>query len=182
MAMAAISTMVLEPSTNSTSMRGFMFRRLASSMYSVGRRVDVERIVLALAGGNDGVAEAGDEIDEFHGGGGLIACTQRIDDAKALGLSLQIGADGDVGLDVHHHQMLAVFHGGEADFGADCRLAGGIDHDVDLIRGADQLRILGDRRLAAIERGTEGAGRRSDGIAVLRRARQCAAPFWLRRY
>ena len=27
----AISTMVLEPSTNSTSMRGFMFRRVASS-------------------------------------------------------------------------------------------------------------------------------------------------------
>ena len=32
LAMAAISTMVLEPSTNSTSIRGFMWRRVASSM------------------------------------------------------------------------------------------------------------------------------------------------------
>ena len=31
LAMQAISTMVLDPSTNSTSMRGFMFRRWASS-------------------------------------------------------------------------------------------------------------------------------------------------------
>ena len=32
LATAAISTMVFDPSTNSTSMRGFMFRRFASSM------------------------------------------------------------------------------------------------------------------------------------------------------
>ena len=36
LAIAAISTMVLEPSTNSTSMRGFMFRCVASARYSSG--------------------------------------------------------------------------------------------------------------------------------------------------
>ena len=55
----------------------------------VGRRIDVERVVLALAGGDDGIAEAGDEVDEFHGGGGLVAGAQRIDDAEPLGLALR---------------------------------------------------------------------------------------------
>jgi len=36
LAIAVISIIVFEPSTNSTSMRGFMFRRAASSRYSSG--------------------------------------------------------------------------------------------------------------------------------------------------
>ena len=36
LASATISTIVFEPSTNSTSMRGFMLRRVASSTYASG--------------------------------------------------------------------------------------------------------------------------------------------------
>ena len=66
-------------------------------------------------------------------GGGLIAGAQRIDDAEPARLAREIGADGDVGLDIHHDEVLAVLHGGEADLGADRGLAGGVDHHVDVI-------------------------------------------------
>ena len=44
-----------------------------------------------------------------------------------------------------------MFHGGEADLGANGRLAGGVDHHVDVGRGADEQRILRDGRLAGFQ-------------------------------
>ena len=115
LAIATISTIVFEPSTNSTSMRGFMLppRRLVDVV--VGRRVDVERIVLALAGGDDRIAQAATKLIELHAVElRLVAGAERVDDAQPVGLALQVGADGDVGLDVHHHEVLAVLHGARA--------------------------------------------------------------------
>ena len=70
---------------------------------------------------------------------------------------LEIGADRDVGLDIHHDEMLAVLHGEKADLGADSGLAGRIDHDVDFTIGADRLRVIGDGNLAGLHGGVEGA-------------------------
>jgi hypothetical protein len=55
--------------------------------------------------------------------------------------------------------MLAVLHGGEADLGAHRGLAGGVDDHVDMVRGADELCVLRDRRLAGLQRGGKGGGR-----------------------
>ncbi len=151
-------------------------------MYCVGRRIDIQRIVLALAGGDDRIAEADDEVDEFHAGAGLVAGAQRVDDAKPLGLMLEIGADGDVGLDIHHHQMLAVLHGDEADLGADGGPAGGIDDDVDLVIGANRLRVIGDGGLAALQGRVEGALVNRQRQSSRAAGRRSAAPSWPRRY
>ena len=53
---------------------------------------------------------------------------------------LEIGADGDVGLDIHHHQMLAVLHRHQVEVGGDAGLAGGVDDDVDQRVGDQQSR------------------------------------------
>ena len=117
----------------------------------IRRGIDVQRIVLALARSHDRIAKADDEFDELHAGTGFIARAQRIDHAEPLGLVLEIGADGDIRLDIHHHQMLAMLHGDEADFGPDGRPAGRIDDDVDLVIGTHRLGISGDGGHAAFK-------------------------------
>ena len=107
----------------------------------VGYRIDVERVVLALAGGNDRMAHGRDELDQLHARGRLIAGAERIGDAEPVGLALQIGADGHVGLDIHHHQMLAVLHRFQADLGPDRRHPGRIDDHIDQIVLKDEVGI-----------------------------------------
>ena len=77
------------------------------------------------------VAERGGELDQLHAGRRLVAGADRIDDAEPVGLLLEVGADGDVGLDVHHHEVLAVLHRHQVEVGGDAGLAGGVDDDVD---------------------------------------------------
>ena len=45
----------------------------------IGRGVDLERVVLALAGRDDRIAEPAQEVDELHRRAGLVARPQRID-------------------------------------------------------------------------------------------------------
>ena len=113
--------------------------------------VVVERVVLALAGRDDGVAERGGELDQLHAARRLVAGADRIDDAEPVGLPLQVGADGDVGLDIHHHQMLAVLHRHQVEIGGDARLARRVDDHVDQ-RVGDQQFIRGDGDLPALDR------------------------------
>ena len=118
----------------------------------VGYRIDVERVVLALAGGNDRMAHGRDELDQLHAGGRLIARAERIGDAEPVGLALQIGADGHVRLDIHHDQMLAVLHCLKADLGPDRRHPGRIDDHIDQFVLKDEIGIIGDGDLAGFHR------------------------------
>ena len=119
----------------------------------VGRNgVELQRVVLALAGGDDGIAEAPGEVHDFHGGAWLVAGAERIDDAGALRLLHQVGADRDVRLDVHHHDMLSVLHRQDGEFGTDARVARGIDDDINLLCGAGKRAVCHDGRLAGADR------------------------------
>jgi hypothetical protein len=115
----------------------------------IGNGVDIERIVLALASGNDGVTHGGNEFDQFHTRRRLVASAERIGNAQTVSLSLEVSADGDIGFDIHHDEMLAMFHGAQADFSADSRNAGGVDHNIDQIIFEDQIGIVRNGNLAA---------------------------------
>ena len=103
----------------------------------IGCRVHLERIVLALAGCDDGVAQAAHEIHELHGRARLVTGPQRVDHAGRGRARGKVSADGDVGFDVHHDHVLARVDGGKRDLRADVRIAGGVDDDVDVAGGAD---------------------------------------------
>ena len=83
--------------------------------------VEIQGVVLALAGGDDGHAERAGEGDELDRGGRLVAGRAGIDDAGAFGLGLEVAADGDVGLDIEHHHVLAMADRGERHHGAGFR-------------------------------------------------------------
>ncbi len=100
----------------------------------VGGGVDVQGVVLALACADDPVAHGRDELDQFHAGRRLVARAQRIDNTQPFGFGPQIGADGHVGLDVHHYQVLAAFHRGKPDLGPDRGHASRVHHHVDQAR------------------------------------------------
>ena len=118
----------------------------------VGYRIDVERVVLALARGNDRMAHGRDEFDQLHARGRLIAGPERIGDAEPVGLALEVRADGHVRLDIHHDEMLAVFHCFQADLGPDRRHPGRIDDHIDQVILKDQIGIIGDGDLAGFHR------------------------------
>ena len=61
-----------------------------------------------------------------------------------------------------------MLHGGKADLGADGGLARGVDDHVNVPGGADQLRVLRDRRLAGLEGRVEGGGSLGNGMPVFR--------------
>ncbi len=74
-------------------------------------------------------------------------------------------------------EVLAVFHGAQADLGADRRHAGGVDDDVDEVALDHQASVAGDGDLA----GFHGFGERA-GIAGLRPngpfpGRRCRPPW-----
>ena len=98
------------------------------------------------------MAHGRDELDQFHAGRRLVAGAERIGDAQPVGLALEIGADGHVGLDIHHDEMLAVLHGAQADLGADGRHAGRVDDDVDQVVADDEVGVVGDGDLAGFHR------------------------------
>ena len=92
--------------------------------------VKIQRVILALAGADDVVTHSGHEFDNLHAGRWLVSCAKTVNDTKPISLTAKIGSDGDVSLDIHHYQMLAVFHRAEPNFGADSRHTSGVDHDI----------------------------------------------------
>jgi hypothetical protein len=98
---------------------------------------------------NDGVAERGHQlINSIQ----LEGSSQRhrIHDAKPVGFLLEERADRHVGLDVHHHEMLAVLHRHQIKIRRNARLTGRIDHHVDQ-RVGDQQLVRRDRDPAAFD-------------------------------
>ena len=133
----------------------------------VRHSVVVERVVLALAGRNDAVAERRGEFDQLHAARRLVARADRVDDAQPIRLLLQESADGDVGLDVHHHHMLAVLHRQQVEVGGNPGFAGRIDDDVDQRIGDQQL-VGGDGDQAGLDRrGELRLGVRLDASGII---------------
>ena len=93
-----------------------------------------------------------DEFDQFHAGRGLVAGTERIDDAELLGLSLEIRANCDVGFDIHHDEVLTALHRVEAKLRANFRDAGRVDHHVDQAAFEDVRRLVRHRDLTGLDR------------------------------
>ena len=126
----------------------------------IGRRVEIQGIVLALARRDDAVPHGGHELHQFHAGRRLVPRAERIDHAQPLGLGPQISADGDVRLDVHHHQMLAPLHRAEADLRPDRGDACGVDHHVDQACVEQRGHVVGHGDAAVFHRriGLVGSG------------------------
>ena len=59
-----------------------------------------------------------------------------------------MAANGDVGLDIEHHHVLAVANHGEGKTGADVGIAGGVNRHVDGPAGRQRREILGDCKFA----------------------------------
>jgi hypothetical protein len=89
-----------------------------------------------------------------------------VDDTEPVGLSLQVWPDGDVGLDVHHDEMLAVLHRQEVEVGGDAGFSRRVDDNVEQ-RGGHQCFGRGDGDLAGLDGGVGLLGRRALGSAVL---------------
>ena len=99
-------------------------------LVAVGRRIDVQRIILTLARGYDLVSHRRDKLDKLHTGRRLVSCTQRIDNAQPVGLRFKIGADGNIRLDIHHDQMLALLHRLDPQLGTNPRQSSSLDYNV----------------------------------------------------
>ena len=99
----------------------------------LGRRGVIARQVLgALAGSDDLEAAGARPVDHLADQGRLVAVSHGIDHA---GLPAALGQERPrqhVGLDVDHDDVLAVLGGGQGVGDARGRVAGGVDHDVDL--------------------------------------------------
>jgi hypothetical protein len=124
-------------------------RRLGN--VGIRRRVGPKRIVLALPCRDDRIAQSTQEIDELHRRAGLVARAKRVDDARLLGLRRQVRTDGDVGLDVHHHDVLACRDRRERDVRTDVRIARRIDDHIDILGGADVVVRLAHGEAAAAD-------------------------------
>ena len=136
----------------------------------VGRHgVELQRVVLALAGGDDVEAEAPGKADDLQRAGRLVAGGTGIDDAGLARLLLEEAADGDVGLDVEHDDMLAVLHHFEREQRADVGVACRVDDDVDAAGGGQRMQILGHRDLAGLDGAVDvrgGAGLHDVGAVM----------------
>ena len=133
----------------------------------VGRRVELQRIVLALARSDDLEADRLGEADQLDGGGRLVARRAGEHHARFLRLGLEEAADGDVGFDVEHDDVLAVLHRLERDERADVGVAGGVDDHVDAARRAQRGVVVGQRHLALLDRPID-VGRLGGGDDVAR--------------
>jgi len=116
------------------------------------RGVELKRIVFALASRDDLEAERLGEADKLHRRRRFIAGRPGIDDARLARLFLQEAANRDVGLDIQHHDMLAVLHRLEGDQRADIGVARRVDDDVDPAGPAKRPIVFGERELPAFDR------------------------------
>ena len=79
----------------------------------------------------------------------LVAPSEAVDHARALGLAREQRAGKRIGLDIDHHDVLAVPDRSERVAYAGGRNAGRLDDDFDLGAGDQRLRILRHVRGAA---------------------------------
>ncbi len=82
----------------------------------------------------------------------LIAPGEAVDDARGLGLACEQRACHRVGLDVDHHDVLAVFNGLQRVGDAGLGNAGRLDDDLYVGMLDERFRIGGDVRAAALQR------------------------------
>ncbi len=122
-------------------------------------RVELQRVVLALAGGDDVEAHRLGEADQLQRAGRLVAGSAGVDDPLPPGLLLEEAADGDVGFDVQHDDVLVRLHRFERDQRADVGIAGGVDDDVDAAGRAQRMEVVGDGDVAALDRAVDIARR-----------------------
>ncbi len=147
----------------------------------VGGGVDLEGVVLGLAGGDDLEAERLGEADQLDGGRRLVARRAGQHDAGLLRLLLEVAADGDVGLDAEQHHMLAVADRLQRDEGAHVRAAGGIDHHIDAPGRAHRLVIVGHRNPPGLDDAVDivrGGG--NDDVAAIMAGHQRRIDDFLR--
>ena len=116
----------------------------------LGHRIKLERIVLALAGADNFQTQRLRKADELDGAGRFIAHGPCIDNAGALGLRLEMAADGDVGFHIQHHHMLAVVDGIKGKACAHIRIARGINHHINAPRRNQRGKIIGDGQPPAL--------------------------------
>ena len=152
---AAISIIVLLPSTNSMSMLGD--EAAAGGLLldgRVGRRgVAVQRVVLALAGGHHREAHRDRQVVELLAGGRLVARGEGVDDALLARVPVEDGADRDVRLHVHHGQVVTAAGRAQGRPGADLRHARGLQHDVDGAHVRDDAEVAHGHQLAGLHGG-----------------------------
>ena len=116
-------------------------------------RVIGRQIFGALAGGNDFKAARARPVDQLAGERRLIAVGERIDNALGPRLCREERSCQHVGLDIHHHDVLARGDGSTGVRNARRRRAGRLDHDIDigvaarLVAGRDKRRALDPRRV-----------------------------------
>ena len=122
----------------------------------VWRGIEIERIVLALARRDNIKAQRLRETDDLDGGGWFVTRRARIDHASLMRLLTQIAANGDIGLDIQHNDMLAMFHGLKRDERADIGVAGGINDDIDMGGAAQRFKVTGEGDLSSLNRGING--------------------------
>ena len=96
------------------------------------------------------------ETDDLDGGGWFVTRRARIDHASLMRLLTQIAANGDIGLDIQHNDMLAMFHGLKRDERADIGVAGGINDDIDMGGAAQRFKVTGEGDLSSLNRGING--------------------------
>ena len=123
-----------------------------------GHGIPTQRVVLALAGADDLEADGLGEADQLQRGGGLVAGGAGVDDAGALCLRMEMAADGDVGLDVEHHHMLAIGDGGERELRAGVGVAGRVDHHIHAAGAGERFEIVGDGDQAVLDGRVDGGG------------------------
>jgi hypothetical protein len=122
--MQAISIIVFVASrkvTRKCVLRDAVGSRIAVEEPDAGRR---------LADGDDLEAEASVAIIVFGDQTRLIAGGNGVNDACGLSHFVQDWANDDVCLDIEHHDMLARQNRSHRDAGADVRISGRLDDDV----------------------------------------------------
>ena len=127
------------------------------------RRVVLGQVLRALAGGDDLEARGAAPVDHLADQRRLVAVRERIDDAGLARALREQRAGERVGLDVDHHDVLAVRAARERVADARGRIAGRVDDDLDLGRGDQRGRVVGD---VASCRCLRRVGDRARGVAL----------------
>ena len=143
----------------------------------VGRGGVVGRQVLgALAGADHLQADRARPVDQLGDQRRLVARGHGVDHTGLGGAAGQQRAGEHVGLDVDHHDVLAVLAGpkGVADAGG--RAAGGVDHDVHERAGDQRVGVVGDAGRAGRARPPPGSRAAKRASSQPTRRSACARP------
>ena len=139
-----------------------------------GRRVVLGQVLRALAGGDHLEPRGAAPVDHLADQRRLVAVGERVDDAGLPRAPREQRARERVGFDVDHHDVLAVRAAGEHVTDARRRMAGRVDDDLDLRRGNERERVVGDEGGA----GLRGGGERSRPHSVAAPSRCARAMPW----